>query len=207
MTQSTADEGQGRSDALYWRNSAKSYGHVSIVFHWIMAGLFFAQFWIGLTMESEPSAVAKAQMLRLHLSLGFVILALWLVRLAWRLMMPNPVLPAAMGKSERRAARISHAALYLLLGATPLVGWAIVSTAQSPLPMPIPVFGLVAVPLLPLTTSAYATGLWTVLHAFMAYFLLALAAVHALAAIRHQFTLKDGLLRRMIVPGSRLKAD
>lgn len=185
-------------------DTERSFGLVSIVFHWCLAALFFTQFWIGLTMESEPDRATKASLLKTHISLGFVILFLWFAKAAWAMLSRRPALPRRMERGERLVARASHGMLFWLLGLTPLVGWAIVSVIQGPLPLPISVFDLFSMPRLPVQGSPNANGVLTSLHAFLAYFLLILAAVHALAAIRHQFTLKDGLLARMLVPGRGL---
>lgn len=187
------------------RNTDKSWGIVSILFHWIMAGLFFFQFWLGLTLEAQSDRAIRAMLVERHVSFGFLILFLWGIRIFWAVTSKRPGLPETMQKNERIIARASHWALSGLLLVTPIVGWAIVSAVRSPVPLPISVFGLVEMPRLPLAVSTRASGLWTTMHAFLAYFMLVLSAVHALAAIRHQFTLKDGLLRRMIVPGSKLR--
>jgi cytochrome b561 len=187
------------------RNSQSGFGLIAIIFHWVMAALFFGQFWIGLTMESEPDRAEKAVLMSRHISIGFLILFLWALRLLWTLTAARPRLPDHMPSSEKVIARATHLLLLALLGMTPLIGWAILSSIHQLVPLPIRVFGLIDIPRLPLTASLHAAGLWTTLHAFLAYFMLILAAVHTLAAIRHQFTMKDGLLMRMIVPGSRLK--
>ena len=184
------------------RNTKASFGLVSIAFHWVMAALFLVQFWIGLTFESEPDALSKATLLHRHVSIGFAILGLWVARGIWKLLNARPVLPPSLVRGEARAARMSHAALFWLLGVTPLAGWLVLSASGRAAGFMI--LGQIAVPALPVSESAISSGIWTTAHAFLAYLLLALSGVHALAALRHQFTLKDGLLKRMILPGSRL---
>jgi cytochrome b561 len=198
------DDFDDTSRGFLLTDTERSFGLVSILFHWCLAALFLAQFWIGLTMESEQDLATKAWLLATHVSLGFVILFLWIARAVWKLFSKRPALPARMEGGERVAAKASHWLLFWLLGLTPFVGWAIVSAVRGPLPLPISVFGLFSMPHLLGLVSPNASGLLTSLHAFLAYFLLILSGVHALAAIRHQFTLKDGLLARMIVPGRRL---
>jgi cytochrome b561 len=183
-------------------NTEKSYGLVSILFHWIMAALFLIQFWIGLTMESEPDLAVKQVLLSRHISIGMLILSLWFLRIVWSVVNRRPTLPQRMEQGERRLARASHLLLLTLLGVIPLTGWLVVSTMGGLLPFRV--FDLFALPRLGLGASLHAAGLWTVFHAFLAYFMLILSAVHALAALRHQFTLKDGLLARMLLPGRRL---
>jgi len=179
-------------------NTEKSYGLVSIVFHWIMAALFLIQFWIGLMMESEPNLAVKQALIARHVSIGITILGLWVLRIVWVVSNRRPALPRRMEQGERRLARASHFLLLALLGIVPLTGWLVVSTMGGL--FPFRVFGLFALPRLGFGASLHAAGLWTVFHAFLAYFMLILTAVHALAALRHQFTLKDGLLVRMLLP-------
>jgi cytochrome b561 len=186
-------------------NTEKSYGLVSILFHWIMAVLFLLQFWIGLTMESEPDLASKQALIARHVSIGILILALWAVRIVWAFCNRTPALPGRMAPGERRLARASHFLLLALFGIIPLTGWLLVSTMGGLLPFQI--FGLFALPRFGLGASLHAAGLWSVFHAFLAYSMLILAAVHALAALRHQFTLKDGLMVRMLLPGRRLMDD
>lgn len=186
-------------------NTEKSYGLVSILFHWIIAALFLIQFWIGLTMESEPDLAAKQALIARHVSTGILILALWAVRIVWTLCNRRPALPGRMEQGERRLARASHFLLLALFGIIPLTGWLLVSTMGGLLPFQI--FGLFALPRFGLGASLHAAGIWSVFHAFLAYFMLILAAVHALAALRHQFTLKDGLMVRILLPGRSLIDD
>ncbi|MET3612922.1 cytochrome b561 [Rhizobium aquaticum] len=183
-------------------NTERRYGLISILFHWIMAALFFLQFWIGLTMESEPDLAAKQALISRHVSIGMLILCLWVVRIIWSVLNRRPALPQRMEQAERRLAPASHVLLLALLGIIPLTGWLVVSTMGGLLPFRV--FDLFTLPRLGLGASVHAAGLWTVFHAFLAYFMLILTAVHALAALRHQFTLKDGLMMRMLVPGRTL---
>ncbi len=187
------------------RDTAKSYGLVTILFHWGMAGLFFFQFWLGLSMMAERDQAARAAMRGEHVSFGLLILALWAGRALWRITSKRPSLPTGMEPNLRSVARMSHWALYGLLLVIPLTGWSILST--TPLPVRAHFFDLLTMPRLPLPISPNASGTWSGIHAMLAYGLLFLALVHALAALRHQFKDKDGLLTRMLIPGARLKED
>ncbi|MCO6186321.1 cytochrome b [Rhizobium sp. L1K21] len=184
------------------RDTKESYGLVTILFHWIMAGPFFYQFWLGLTMMGELDVAARDAMRAQHISFGLLILFLWVGRVAWRLASKKPELPAGMERNLRPIARLSHWALYGLLMVTPLAGWAILSTKAFP--QYAHFFSLFSMPRLPLTPSPNASGVWSGMHAFLAYMLLFLALVHMLAAFRHQFRDRDGLLSRMLWPGVRL---
>ncbi len=187
------------------RDTAKSYGLVTILFHWGMAGLFFFQFWLGLEMTATMDRAARAATQATHVSLGLLILFLWAGRVVWRITSRRPTLPTTMEQNLRGVARISHWALYGLLAATPLAGWAILSTV--PFAHGLAFFDIATVPRLPLKITKNAAGLWSSTHALLAYTLLFLALVHALAALRHQFKDRDGLLTRMLIPGARLRED
>lgn len=187
------------------RDTTTSYGLVTILFHWIMAGLFAFQFWLGLSMMAETDMATKVEMRAQHISFGILILMLWAGRIVWRITSKRPELPRGMEKNLRGVARISHLALYSLLAVTPLAGWAIFSS--KPLARSPEFFGLFPIPRLPVSISPNASGVWSGTHAFLAYMLLFLALVHALAALRHQFKDKDGLLTRMLIPGAQLKEN
>ena len=58
------------------------------------------------------SGVQKFQAYNFHKSLGITVLALMLLRLAWRSLNPVPALPASMPERQRMAARASRSFLF-----------------------------------------------------------------------------------------------
>lgn len=68
------------------RNTRTGYGSVAIAFHWSMAVLILGMLALGLYMHDlpldQPSTFALYQW---HKSFGFVVLALAVLRLLWRL--------------------------------------------------------------------------------------------------------------------------
>lgn len=182
-----------------WRNSETSYGLVSIILHWIVAILFLFQLPLGyLTQASEGRPVLQFELYQWHKSVGFLLLAVAVPRLLWAVSGKSPRLPATVSESERRAAHLAHIALYAATVAVPLAGWAVVSV--SPLDIPSYMFDLVVIPNLPLAPSDTAEGIWSTVHAFLAYSAGFLAAVHMLAALRHHFRFGDDVLMRMLRP-------
>lgn len=184
-----------------FRNTETSWGLVSILFHWTMAALFFGQFSLGWYMQGVRNLVDQYNLYQWHKSFGFLILGLALLRILWAVTSRRPALPPAMPPGEKSLARASHVALYFALVFVPLTGWAVVST--SPLPIASWFFGLFVVPPLPLRISLHAEQLWSSLHGFLAYAAIFLVGVHVLAALRHHFRHKDGILVRMIWPRRR----
>ena len=105
---------------------------------------------IGLGLAMKHAGLPKIrviQLFQLHKSIGVVILLLAVARLAWRLVRPAPPLPGALPALEHKAAQAGHAALYVLMLALPLTGWAMVST--SPLNIPTVLFGVISWPHIP----------------------------------------------------------
>lgn len=175
------------------RNTKSGYGLAAIVLHWTVAVLFIGQAALGLYMVRTADQRAAFGLIQWHKSFGLLILALAVVRLAWRLTNRAPDLPAAMPGWERRAARLSHWGLYALTLALPLTGWALVSVSV----LAIPTY---AVPHLPLTVSEAGEVFWDGTHRVLAWTAIVLVAGHILAALRHHLVLRDGLLLRILWP-------
>lgn len=185
------------------RNSEAGYGLGSIVLHWVIAALFFGQVGLGIAMSGlADDAPAKFGLYQWHKSFGLLILVLALLRLGWRLANSVPELPVGMANWEKRAARLAHGLLYAALILVPITGWALVSA--SPLEVPTLAFYLLLVPHLPVPVSAATEQALGALHGVLAMAAMAIALVHIAAALRHEFWLRDGLLKRMIQPIRRI---
>ena len=129
-----------------------------------------------------------------HKWAGVLILTLAALRLWWRLVRRPPELPA-MPSWQHAAAKASHAAMYLLFFAVPLMGWAYSSAAG----FPVVLFGVLPLPdWVPKDRDlAQALKPW---HGRLAWLLGALVLVHVAAVCKHQWIDRDGLLHRML-PG------
>ncbi|MBD7988719.1 cytochrome b/b6 domain-containing protein [Luteimonas sp. Sa2BVA3] len=88
-------------------------------------------------------------------------------------------------------ARASHWALYALMLALPLTGWAMQGAAG----LPVRVGGVVLPALVDADLARY--GLLRELHAWLAYGLLALVLGHAGAALHHAWVRRDGVFEHM----------
>ncbi len=167
--------------------------------HWLIALLIFVLFPLGWVM-GEFSGLQKAQAYNLHKSLGITVLALMALRIVWRGYYGAPNLPSTMPEMERTAAKLGHLALYALLFALPLAGWALISTSDKPSIL----FGFTDIPRLPWLSDLPAGDkksyheMFEGAHEVLAYALLVLLAAHVAAAVRHALVLKDGVLSRML---------
>ena len=177
------------------RSTEQGWGALVRTFHWLIAVLIVAQGVIGLTMVQMGLTPAKVRVFALHKSIGMTILALVLLRIAWRLTERRPADPPAMPRWQRRAAHALHLALYALILALPLSGWWFNSTANAPLVW----FGWFDLPSL---TGGY-DPIWKpralLLHQTLFWILVALLAGHVGAAFWHHFRERDDVLRRMTI--------
>ncbi|HMO49141.1 MAG TPA: cytochrome b [Rubrivivax sp.] len=172
------------------------YDNVAVALHWVLALMITGSFFVGLYMADLPFSVQRVKLFNYHKWAGMTILALTLLRLVWRL--SHAALPEVPGpRWQQRAAKATHAAIYLLVFAIALVGWAYSSAAG----MQVVVYGVLPMPnLLPVNPElADAVKPW---HGRLAFMLAALVLLHVAAALKHQFIDRDGLMRR-ILPGRR----
>ena len=169
------------------------YSTVAIVLHWVLAlGIAF-QLALGFAMPDGPAGFGEYQ---LHKSVGITILLLTLVRLAWRLThRPPPPVERGFGGFLAKAV---HTGFYLFLIAMPLTGWALVSTSR--IEVPTVLWGVVPWPHLPLSRGLHEAA--EEAHELIAWLGIALFLLHVAGVIRHQFLLRDGLLKRMGPGGS-----
>jgi cytochrome b561 len=158
--------------------------------HWSMAALILAMLLIGAAMVTSLGEYHA--LVSLHRPLGILILALALLRLAYRRRHAPPPLPADLPRWQQRAAHASHLALYGLMLALPLVGWAMLSAARYPVALVGP---LVLPPILPGSPMLYA-GL-RVLHTVLAYALFGVILAHLGAALMHGLIRRDGVFASM----------
>src|SRR5262245_54153318 len=100
--------------------------------HWLMAVGILAMLFIGVGMVSTVMPTYLT-LVSIHKPLGIAILVLALLRLAVRLRYGAPALPADLPEPMKLAAYLSHVALYGLMIAMPLIGWAMLSAAEYPI--------------------------------------------------------------------------
>lgn len=175
-------------------NSSDAYGLVAVALHWLVAVVVVSLFALGLwmvelTYYDDWYRTAPA----IHKAVGVLLFIGVVLRLGWRQLAPPPAPLASHRPLERRAAGFAHALMYVLLFAVMLSGY-LISTADG---RPIDVFGLFSVPALvsDLPNQADIAGK---LHLYLAITLVSLAALHALAALKHQIIDRDGTLLRIL---------
>jgi len=175
------------------KNTRNAYGLVAQALHWLVVAGITAQFVWAWRIDRTDSIRAEFALVNQHKSIGMTVLALVVVRLLWRAFNRPPPFPSSMSAWERLSAATAHWMLYALILAMPLSGWIYTSAAGFGPEF----FGLVDIPAL-VGQNERLEDLFGAVHEWLAICILALVAIHVLAALRHQFVLKDGLLKRML---------
>jgi cytochrome b561 len=168
------------------------YTATAIVLHWLLALCIIAAFCVGLQVSDMPVSPARIRWINYHKWAGVTILTMSVLRLLWRLSHRPPELPQDMPGWQQRASRWAHRLLYLCFFIVPVAGWAYSCAAG----FHVVYLGLIPLPDLAPKDKALADVLKQV-HATLAWSLAVLVGLHVLAAVKHQFVDKDGLLRRM----------
>ena len=178
------------------KNTPREWGSISKLLHWLIVVLILAMAWLGLTMGDLPNGPDKVSTYALHKSIGLTILALVVLRLAWRLYAgaPKPV-PGTPGWQDRIAS-VTHWLLYILLLAMPISGWMLNSAAGFPLQW----FGIVDVPSI-VGESHDLHERAEDMHELLFWLLAATVLAHAAAAIYHHVFQRDATLARMLPRG------
>ncbi len=173
------------------------YSAPAMLLHWVLALAIFTSLGVGLYMTGLPFSMARLKLYNWHKWAGIVILVLSVLRLLWRLKHKPPALPSdvesAMPRWQRTAYKGTHHAMYALFVLIPLAGWAYTSATG----FPVVLFGIWPLPDFVPKDQALA-GLLKTAHAWLAYALMGLVALHIAAALKHHFVNRDGLLLRML---------
>jgi cytochrome b561 len=175
------------------KNSNDRYGLIAQLLHWSIVALIITQVVLASQAEDASSLLQKAKILTTHKSTGMTILMLAILRLLWRLMNPKPAPVAGTQAWQERLANSMHWALYALIFLTPLAGW----TMSSAKNYPVSYFGLFTWPNLVAPDEALFEVLKET-HEVLAFTMISLAILHAVAALKHHFFDKDNVLRRML---------
>jgi cytochrome b561 len=159
--------------------------------HWVMAVCILAMLFIGVGMASTV-APDYLTLVSIHKPLGILILILALIRLVVRLIYGTPPLPVDLPEPMKLAAYLSHYALYALMIAMPVIGWAMLSAAEYPVALwP----GIWLPQILPRNPGLH-TVLWNA-HFYLAFLFFALILMHLAAALFHALIRRDGVFDSM----------
>jgi cytochrome b561 len=151
---------------------------------------------LGLYMVSLPDVgfdTRKIVLILYHKQLGMFALALVLLRLGWRVGHALPALVDTLPEWQKVAARLVHLCLYALMLALPVTGWLMSSAAG----FSVSILDLFDLPDL-VAKDDFLFQAFVQAHKWSGYVLIALAVMHAGAALMHHFVDKDETLKKML---------
>jgi cytochrome b561 len=170
--------------------TVERYGSGAIAFHWVMFLLLLVVGTLGLLHDSWPKRT-HLFWINVHAILGLLLWLTLIARFWWRMRHAPPILPLDVGSLSRRLSTPVHLSLYALMFITPIVGLVTFIWHGR-----IFDFGLFHINFgIPSNRAIFEPT--EDIHGYLAYSIFALAGIHTLAALWHQFILHDGVLRRM----------
>ena len=182
--------------------SKDRYSTAAIGLHWLIAALLISNIAIAWYFNTLHGPAVGPPM-DLHRSIGITVLLLSLGRLALRLAVPPPPMPASLTGWERALSKAVHVLFYVAMIGLPLTGWAMVSVGprliQNPMTLfhrvPWPAIGpLTAVP----TAQVHATHEWfEAAHGLLGKMTYGLIVLHVAGVLKHQFLDRDAVVARM----------
>lgn len=173
-------------------SSPSGFALSSRLFHWGMGVLILIMLALGLYI-AHSSTPYYPTLLHLHLVTGVSLLILVALRLMNRFVVKTPELPTDISAPLRLGAIGSHVALYGLMIAQPLVGWAMLSAGGYPITIGM---NLTLPPLIPHNPALWAE--LRQLHSVLAYAFIAVIVLHIAAALFHGLIRRDHVLSSMV---------
>lgn len=174
--------------------SLARYGPVARGVHWTLALLIIGSIGLGwYVMSLSYYDRWYYTSLEWHKALGMAALLIGVLNLCRAAGSTGPAPPASRAPWERRAIRVVHGLLFLMMVAVPLTGY-IVSTSAGDA---VVIFGWFDVPAL-LPRGEALRDMAVELHYYLAYGTAILVLVHVAAALKHHFIDRDDTLRRML---------
>ena len=185
----------GIKNAVELAAPVESYDRLVKAAHWSTLLLIAAAYGVAWMSHAVATKEQHAIFVELHRSLGVTIFALTVFRLAWRWHARVPSLPADLPAIQKVAARVTEYGLYVLMLAQPILG-VLHTNAQG---RRIDFYFLRELPTIVGPDKVLAKQA-IALHDLVAYVLLAIIALHAVAALFHHFVRRDNVLKAML-PG------
>ncbi len=177
-------------DSAQWTGEHQRYAGRLRILHWLIAGLVLLTWPLGLMIGFVKDDV-KLDFYLIHESIGFLVLWLMLLRIGARLTSSAPMVDAP--RMEKVAAHAVHGLLYVFLIVMPVSGFLATNAHGFPLKW----FGLLTV-WSPIGKSPDIAFTLSAIHAWSAWILLALFALHFAAALFHHVIRRDGTLYRIL---------
>ena len=174
------------------KKNFQRYNGLARLFHWGMGALIFGLLIAGYLMTELPVSPLKFQVYGIHKSLGILILALAVLRLAWRFFATHPAPLSSHAYWEQFLSKTIHIVLYISFFVMPLSGWVMSSAGDYS----ISFFGMFDLP--PITPKNEAIfEVSKGIHMTSALLLVGAIGLHVAGALKHWLIDRDETLYRI----------
>lgn len=170
------------------KGNADRYGIVAATLHWLSAVSILALLALGFLAANAPDRAREATLLRLHVPLGLLVVAMTIARIVLWFFDARPGDVGGQPRWQALTAHVTHTLLYgllIVMGASG-IGLMVLSRAA-----PVLFFGA------PGALPRFADFPPMVAHGFGAFAIVALLCLHTGAALYHQFYKRDRIFARM----------
>ena len=194
-----------RTGSVLYGTGSRRYEPGAQWLHWLTAALIFVIVPLGLAFGEFKTVGGKPPTgfdgpfpgtpfayATVHKTLGLIVFALVVARLAFRIANPPPAMPGRMGGAMRVLSHGSHWLLYALLIVMPVSGYIMSSSGKNP----ISILWLFDFPKLPISQDTGKVA--QKVHLFAQWALYALVLLHLAATAWHAFVRRDAILDRML---------
>jgi len=172
------------------KNTTETYGWLAKLLHWAITLLLIGMVYAGLTFTGMERGPERTELAALHKSVALLVLLLMTVRLIWKFMNARPADPEGLSAMQKAASKWMHRLLYAAVYFQLTVGLLVAGTGW------ISFFGIFDIPPF-LAENEELHEQFEELHEIGWIILVALVALHVLAALHHHFIAKNDVLKRM----------
>lgn len=175
------------------------FSPVGVVFHWVMAALILFQLGLGWGLKLMPAGGGKVASYALHASVGIAILVLAILRIIWRIMIPDPYNTADKQGWRTVFAYVVEHLFYACFLILPLSGWMLWSSLNPPGDIHL----VIEWPPMPFH-QLDAWRRWEILymaddiHLAFVWLLMLMVPLHVGAAVKHHFWDRNDVLKGIL---------
>lgn len=178
----------------HYKNTSSQFGWVTIVIHWLLVlpiiGLFFlGDYMMDLTYYDSFYTLGP----KIHEAVGILVLFVMFFRVVWRIRNVSPTPPKTNSHFVNLASKLAHLGMYAIIFLILITGL-LISFAGG---QGLEIFDWFTVPG-PAEFFENQATLAGDVHRLAALGLMALIALHTLAALKHHFIDKDTTLTNML---------
>jgi cytochrome b561 len=171
------------------------------IIHWLMSFFIILDLAVAQKFGDVLEEADRLQSRMDHSTLGTTLAVLLLLRLYFRIRHGVPTLPETMANWQQKAARLTHILLYVAMVC--LLSTGVLTALQAT--DPILIYNSIEVTLGNMDEETFK--FMRQFHEIMTWTMMGLIGLHIVAALYHQFILKDRILVKMLRLWTSEKAD